>query len=85
MSVPQFGVWDQKSGGSPDCAKVPPQARADKKRHKHDIARRNLGNEQELNKHTEVSSKVRNTCFLSLKTNFLLVIFNCVMITSSKS
>ncbi|XP_009588911.1 uncharacterized protein [Nicotiana tomentosiformis] len=57
MSVPQFGVWDQKSGGSPDCAKVPPQARADKKRHKHDIARRNLGNEQELNKHTEVSSK----------------------------
>ncbi|XP_016452350.1 uncharacterized protein LOC107776907 isoform X1 [Nicotiana tabacum] len=57
MSVPQFGVWDQKSGGSPDYAKVSPQARTEKKQHKHASARRKLGNEQELRKHNEASPR----------------------------
>ncbi|XP_059315354.1 uncharacterized protein LOC132065818 [Lycium ferocissimum] len=54
-SVPHFGEWDQKSEGSPDYSKVSPQARANKRQHKHDLARRSLGNEQELGKHHEVS------------------------------
>ncbi|XP_016452351.1 uncharacterized protein LOC107776907 isoform X2 [Nicotiana tabacum] len=64
MSVPQFGVWDQKSGGSPDYAKVSPQARTEKKQHKHASARRKLGNEQELRKHNEASP--RKTGWLSV-------------------
>lgn len=62
-SVPQFGEWDQKSGGSPDYSKVSPQARANKKQHKHDSAHRSLGNEQELGKHREVSPRVRHAFF----------------------
>ncbi|KAM3303642.1 putative protein isoform X1 [Capsicum chacoense] len=56
-SVPQFGELDQKSGGSPDYSKVSPQARANKRQHKHDSAHRSLGNEEELGKHHEVSPR----------------------------
>ncbi|KAL6341769.1 hypothetical protein AAG906_038013 [Vitis piasezkii] len=47
MSVPQFGGWDQKTGGATNYSMIFSQARANKKQQKADI-NNSLGNEREL-------------------------------------
>ncbi|RVW36313.1 hypothetical protein CK203_040486 [Vitis vinifera] len=45
--VPQFGGWDQKTGGATNYSMIFSQARANKKQQKADI-NNSLGNEREL-------------------------------------
>ncbi|XP_015059103.1 uncharacterized protein LOC107005118 [Solanum pennellii] len=55
MAEPHYGVWDQKTGNSPNYPMGLSQDRTKKKQHRHGLARHSMGTEQELGKHRDVS------------------------------
>ncbi|KAL9267216.1 hypothetical protein AKJ16_DCAP17279 [Drosera capensis] len=51
--IPEFGKWDQKSGGNPNYSVVFSQARANRKQAKNDMNRLSLGCHEDLIAHTK--------------------------------
>ncbi|XXG50679.1 hypothetical protein AAC387_Pa02g4635 [Persea americana] len=47
-TVPQFGGWDPKTGGSPDYSVVFSRARENRKKHKSEFNRPTLENDEQL-------------------------------------
>ncbi|CAL9229780.1 unnamed protein product [Arabidopsis halleri] len=61
LSVPQFGDWDQKGGGTiPDYSMDFTKIREMRKQNKRDPSRASLGNEEELMKPPESATSTAN-------------------------
>ncbi|KAG7554750.1 RIN4 pathogenic type III effector avirulence factor Avr cleavage site [Arabidopsis suecica] len=61
LSVPQFGDWDQKGGGTmPDYSMDFTKIREMRKQNKRDPSRASLGNEEELIKPPESATSTAN-------------------------